>query len=90
VKQKAQASAAFLGVSGFSRHLVNECCIGNTFLTDLTALEGNPQGEFLPLSATNSPNQNSVEVPTKRAAALTAALQSVVPGKVVGLAIALV
>jgi hypothetical protein len=62
-KQKTQATADFLGVSGFSRDVVGGCCIHNTILAcsgmrgaAAAAKKGVPQAPVLP-------NRMPVEVP---------------------------
>jgi hypothetical protein len=40
VKKKIQASAAFLGVSGFSRNVVGGCCFHNTTLAGSAVGDG--------------------------------------------------
>jgi hypothetical protein len=43
VKQKSQASAAFLGVMTFPRKVVGVCCISTTILADFAARRTAPE-----------------------------------------------
>ena len=52
VKQKTQATAAFLGVWGFLRDVVGGCCIRTTILTRLEGLSGVDNCRGTPRAAT--------------------------------------
>src|SRR5690349_13222711 len=67
VKQKTQAFAAFLGVSGFLRDVVGGCCIRTTSLAGSTVRCDAKLPRLLPKALRFSSNRTPVEIPTAHA-----------------------
>jgi hypothetical protein len=76
VKQKRQASAAFLGVTAFLTKVVGMCCIPTTILTDFSVVQATfrpRDGRAREIGLLGLANQYDEVSPMKQAAAAGAA-----------------